>query len=197
MKTLKLSDINLLDLGNSIQIAGTIWSGEGKIFVTLLPGKDENLSDFSVMPLTLEEWEKVIRQTDLLEVEIFTRDSTGIVKKLVRKTQRQIDSRIQWACFLRDKYTCRYCGKTGIPLTVDHVVLWEKGGATIIDNLISACRACNSDRGNTEYETWITSETYKRRSGNLPLDVKRLNAIDVVAQLPRLRELTMQHVRSR
>lgn len=197
MKTLKLSDINLYSFGNSIQTAGVIWSGDGEIFVTLLPGKDEDLSNFAVMPLTLEEWQLVMRQTDLLEVEMFAQDETGIVKKLVRKTQRTVDARMQWACFLRDNYTCRYCGRTGIPLTVDHVILWEKGGATILENLVTACRSCNSDRGNIEYDVWVASDNYKKRSANLPYDIKHLNAIELVARLPELRALTLVNPRSR
>lgn len=50
--------------------------------------------------------------------------------------------------FKRDKHTCVYCGvnakKTrGVQLTMDHVVPRALGGATIWDNVATACRNCN------------------------------------------------------
>ena len=38
---------------------------------------------------------------------------------------------------------CWYCG-VGNPSTVDHVVAKNKGGDDSLDNLVLACRSCNS-----------------------------------------------------
>ena len=196
MDTIKLSDINILDIGNSIQIVGTIWKGPDICFITQFPGKDEDLTDVKKLPMELSEWEKFLRQTDILETEIFTKDPTGITKKIVRKTQRQIDSYMQWAVFKRDNYCCRYCGRTGIPLTVDHIILWEEGGATVPDNLLSACRRCNKDRGRMQYEDWVYSGMYKKYSEHLVAQVHQLN-LALIQELPRLRALNVQNIRSR
>lgn len=197
MKTISLGDINLLDVGHTIQMSGVIWAGDGKAFITLLPHKVEELTDLSLLPMELPEWEKFLRQTDLLETEILSQDPTGkLVKTIVRKTQRQIDSYLQWAVFQRDNYHCRYCGRTGIPLTVDHIDLWEEGGAAIAGNLLSACRQCNKDRGNMHYEDWIVSPIYLKKSRNLSEEIKQLN-LSIVQDLPHLKSLRVLHVRSR
>ena len=41
---------------------------------------------------------------------------------------------------------CAYCGAAG-PLTLDHVVPLVRGGAHRIENLVAACKACNSRKG--------------------------------------------------
>ncbi len=45
--------------------------------------------------------------------------------------------------FLRDRYTCQYCGKTSHDLTLDHVMPRHRGGEHTWENLVSACKACN------------------------------------------------------
>lgn len=198
MKQLSLGDFNIHDFGNEIQIEGVLWSGKGRAFVTLVPQKALNIQgeDIDYLSLNLQEWEQLIKQVDLLETEIFEKDSSGITKKLVRKTQRQIDSYLQWTVFKRDNYTCRYCGRTGIPLTVDHVDLWENGGATIEENLITACRSCNKDRGRMEYADWLNSELYQRKSRGLT-DEQRSANNEVLNHLDHLRDLRVKNIRSR
>ena len=57
----------------------------------------------------------------------------------VRLTRREI--------FVRDRYTCQYCGSTTKDLTLDHVVPRHRGGKHTWDNLVSACRSCNHRKG--------------------------------------------------
>jgi len=45
--------------------------------------------------------------------------------------------------FIRDRYTCQYCGKETRDLTLDHVVPKFRGGAHVWDNVVSACVPCN------------------------------------------------------
>ncbi len=50
--------------------------------------------------------------------------------------------------FLRDRFTCQYCGD-GDDLTFDHVIPRSKGGMTTWENVVAACSCCNlrkSDR---------------------------------------------------
>ena len=47
----------------------------------------------------------------------------------------------------RDNYTCQYCGKHEKHMTVDHVVPKKHGGKTEWENMVCACRACNSRKG--------------------------------------------------
>ncbi|HVL93597.1 MAG TPA: HNH endonuclease [Acidimicrobiales bacterium] len=46
------------------------------------------------------------------------------------------------AVFARDGYRCQYCGATAENL--DHVVPRSKGGSHTWDNVVAACRPCNT-----------------------------------------------------
>ena len=52
------------------------------------------------------------------------------------------------AVLARDSWTCQYCGKTKPGLTVDHVIPRSRGGASIWENIVAACAACNRRKGN-------------------------------------------------
>ena len=51
--------------------------------------------------------------------------------------------------YLRDQYTCQYCGKHCInsDLTLDHVQPRSRGGKTSWRNVVTACVRCNRDKG--------------------------------------------------
>lgn len=48
--------------------------------------------------------------------------------------------------FKRDGQHCQYCGSND-DLTLDHVMPKSRGGKTIWDNLTTACKRCNSRKG--------------------------------------------------
>ncbi len=48
------------------------------------------------------------------------------------------------AVFLRDRESCQYCGARAE--TVDHVVPRSRGGKHAWDNVVAACRRCNSKK---------------------------------------------------
>lgn len=48
--------------------------------------------------------------------------------------------------FKRDGHKCQYCGNSK-DLTLDHVLPSSRGGKSTWDNLITACRPCNSRKG--------------------------------------------------
>ena len=54
--------------------------------------------------------------------------------------------RVRLQVLARDGHTCFYCGDDAT--TVDHVIPIAKGGDPIAqDNLVAACRRCNSSKG--------------------------------------------------
>jgi len=57
----------------------------------------------------------------------------------VKLTRREI--------FLRDNYTCQYCGKVTHDLTLDHVHPKSRDGKHTWENLVSACKECNHRKG--------------------------------------------------
>ena len=48
--------------------------------------------------------------------------------------------------FLRDKFTCQYCGSNK-ELTFDHLLPRSKGGKTNWNNVVTACSDCNVRKG--------------------------------------------------
>lgn len=49
--------------------------------------------------------------------------------------------------FIRDGFTCQYCGRQCHDLTIDHVVPRSRGGPHTWENLVSACKPCNHRKG--------------------------------------------------
>ncbi|NIR51324.1 HNH endonuclease [candidate division KSB1 bacterium] len=51
--------------------------------------------------------------------------------------------------FLRDNYTCQYCGRSGTPheLTLDHILPQSRGGKSVWENLVTCCQKCNTRKG--------------------------------------------------
>jgi 5-methylcytosine-specific restriction endonuclease McrA len=65
--------------------------------------------------------------------------------------------------FRRDNHTCQFCGKVGGDLTLDHVVPRSRGGKNSWENIVTACRECNSkkrDRTPFEAKMKLTREPY-------------------------------------
>ena len=53
--------------------------------------------------------------------------------------------------FKRDKFCCQYCGKSK-DLTLDHVLPRARGGKSAWTNLVTACKRCNTVKGNNTPE---------------------------------------------
>jgi 5-methylcytosine-specific restriction endonuclease McrA len=85
----------------------------------------------------------------------------ALISKLMRVVMN-FDSNFDWTnhrtpsrrmrrCVIgRDGNICRYCCKMidEAHLTVDHVIPFSRGGRTVIDNLVVACKRCNQKKGN-------------------------------------------------
>lgn len=56
----------------------------------------------------------------------------------------------------REGRSCKYCGSPG-PLTLDHVIPRSQGGSDEPQNLVPACRSCNSSKGGRTPEQWRTA----------------------------------------
>lgn len=63
-----------------------------------------------------------------------------IPHKRVELTRRNI--------FRRDSFRCQYCATMKGPFTIDHVLPKTRGGGDTWENLVCACIACNSRKGN-------------------------------------------------
>lgn len=67
-----------------------------------------------------------------------------------KHTKRMIPPLNNRELFQRDHHTCLYCGKSmnSKLLTRDHVKPLSKGGRDIWSNVVTACRRCNTHKGN-------------------------------------------------
>lgn len=57
--------------------------------------------------------------------------------------RKPIPNYVRFQVFKRDKFTCQYCGASGCDLEIDHIEPVANGGSDDMDNLITACKACN------------------------------------------------------
>ena len=180
--TIKLSDLHLHDIGTSIQVLGTLYADarDGTVYAIPFPDvalDSAALGNAQILDMDLQDWQTFLHQTDKVEIIATVVDAHGKVgKAIVRKVERQISQRVSWAVFRRDHYRCRYCGTNDVPLSVDHLVLWEEGGPSTEENLVSACKKCNRTRGNTVYVDWLESRYYREVSRRLPPAIQEANA---------------------
>lgn len=173
----KFSDIPLRSIGNTVQLAGGVWAGDGKAYILYFPENGEEYPA-EVVKMTHEDWKALLYQSDKVEVEVLASlDDPTIHKAIVRKCERMIDSQVSWNVYRRDGYACRYCGADKVPLTVDHLVTWESGGPSIEENLLTSCRKCNKVRGELPYAQWLRHPYYLEASKKLIIKAQEDNQL--------------------
>ncbi|MCP4106420.1 MAG: HNH endonuclease [Desulfobacteraceae bacterium] len=50
---------------------------------------------------------------------------------------------------------CAYCGKSAVPLEVEHIIPKSEGGSDRVSNLTLACKKCNQRKGNRNIEDFL------------------------------------------
>jgi 5-methylcytosine-specific restriction endonuclease McrA len=68
------------------------------------------------------------------------------LRQFVRVPYRHEAPLTRRAVFARDEWTCQYCGAGAENL--DHVIPRSRGGTHTWDNVVAACRRCNSRKEN-------------------------------------------------
>ena len=117
----------------------------------------------SWLPLSTISWEEAIKFMVLEKATVLETYDDWVVHSANWETQvpavmilREYEKRktaIRYSkhnVFLRDGYTCQYCGddvsrKTA---TLDHVLPVSHGGKTTFENTVCACATCNANKGN-------------------------------------------------
>ena len=187
---MEFKDIDIKTIGNEVLLVGGVWAGNGNAYVCLFPEFGDSEDTPHVLEMTTDDWKVLLRQSDLVETEVLAKAEDGkLYKAVVRKCQRNIDQGVSWNVFRRDKYACRYCGNDQVPLTVDHLVLWEEGGPSIEANLVAADRKCNKTRGNLSYAEWLKHPYYLKMSKKLTPEVRAANeailgTLDAIPRVP-------------
>lgn len=79
--------------------------------------------------------------------------------------------------YLLEKFNrkCAYCGKTGIPLQIEHIIPKSRGGSDRVNNLTIACEECNMEKGNQTAEEFGHPEVQEQAKKPLE-DASAVNA---------------------
>jgi 5-methylcytosine-specific restriction endonuclease McrA len=113
-------------------------------------------------PLSVVSWRKAIHLVFVGKVEVlqeYDKEIRGVAMsmrqpavirllRLVRNNYNHVKfSRRN--IFLRDNFTCQYCGKVFDPkhLTCDHIIPKSRGGVTEWTNIVTSCTKCNVRKG--------------------------------------------------
>lgn len=83
--------------------------------------------------------------------------------------------------FLRDNYTCQYCGVRTKDLTLDHVLPRHRGGTHTWENLVSACGACNHHKGSRrpeEAHMRLLRQPYEPKASNYYILYRHINSCE-------------------
>ena len=108
----------------------------------------------SYYPLSIWSWQDAIKAVFLDRVNIVSEYDYAVrspsfsmklpsvvsLKSYVKPSRFPAFTRFN--VFLRDRFTCQYCGSRD-DLTFDHVVPRSKGGVTSWQNVVAACSCCN------------------------------------------------------
>jgi 5-methylcytosine-specific restriction endonuclease McrA len=112
----------------------------------------------SYYPLSLWSWQDAIKAIFLDRVNVISHydrlvhspsfemklPSVVCLKAYVKPARHPAFTRFN--VFLRDRFSCQYCG-TRDDLTFDHVVPRSRGGQTTWENVVAACSPCNLRKG--------------------------------------------------
>jgi 5-methylcytosine-specific restriction endonuclease McrA len=73
-------------------------------------------------------------------------------------------SDVQWAALQRAWGGCAYCGVTQRPLQRDCVLPISRGGRYTLENVVPACRSCNTSKCSDEVTAWLRRKRLDERA---------------------------------
>lgn len=114
--------------------------------------------------LNVISWKRAMRLIEKGKVEIIKASEKIIrsiennwekvvpkVLRLIKLVRSVYKTRVPFSkknIFVRDEFTCAYCGRKDLRLTIDHIIPKSRGGATDFENCVSACKPCNNKKNN-------------------------------------------------
>ena len=103
--------------------------------------------DAEFWKLTPEDQIKLLWEAREFTVEVTTDlQNNPFIPTRREPHHKPISKTLRKAVIERDKCTCRYCGGSEIALTLDHITPYIQGGTSTLENLVVACRSCNSKK---------------------------------------------------
>ncbi len=109
------------------------------------------------------QWYAANRESKRAYTRQWFKDNSDKAREYVRRRRARKHSATigpvdEGAVYGRDGYMCMYCGATRKPLTLDHIIPLAGGGSHCEDNLVAACRECNSRKNVKPLEVWLQAE---------------------------------------
>ncbi|MEO0695933.1 MAG: HNH endonuclease [Pseudomonadota bacterium] len=114
----------------------------------------------SYFPLSLWSWQDALKAVFLDRVDVVAQYETvvrspsfqmrlpSVVSLKTYVSHSRTPAFTRFNVFLRDSFTCQYCGSTERDLlTFDHVIPRSRGGKTTWNNIVTACSPCNLKKG--------------------------------------------------
>ena len=112
----------------------------------------------SYLPLSIWSWKEAVKAMFMERIVVIAEydkyvsspsvklrlPSVVVLKEYIKPTRSTAFTRFN--LFLRDEFTCQYCGSKN-NLTFDHIVPRSQGGKTNWENVVAACGNCNLKKG--------------------------------------------------
>ena len=94
-----------------------------------------------------------------------TRSATYARRRKRRMDRAQNDlSDEQWVALKAAWGGCAYCGKTDDAMQRDCVLALSRGGRYTLDNIVPACRSCNTSKWHDEVTSWLRRKRLDERA---------------------------------
>ncbi len=90
--------------------------------------------------------------------------------RAARRRKRRVGSVVndltdaQWSALQAAWAGCAYCGEADGPLQRDCVLPISRGGRYTFDNVVPACRSCNTSKCNDEVTGWLRRKRLDERA---------------------------------
>lgn len=109
-------------------------------------------------------------------------DKWNIWKQRRRAKEKELPHELtaeQWG-IIKDAFNnrCCYCGKE-LPLTQDHFIALDNGGEFSVNNIVPACKSCNSSKNNKKFFLWYPKHKHysKKREKRILEYLKYKNGV--------------------
>ena len=70
----------------------------------------------------------------------------------------------EWSALVTEWEGCAYCGASDTALQGDCVLAISRGGRYTLDNVVPACRSCNTSKCNDEVSGWLRRKRLNERA---------------------------------
>ena len=133
-----------------------------------------------VLKATKRVWRNAERTVEILVPKIM---------RLIKMIRTLYKSKVPYSkrnVYIRDDFTCVYCGCEPGKLTIDHVLPKSKGGKSTFENTVAACKECNlskEDRTPHEAHMYMKKQPYAPTiSEFLQMRMRKLGIDDILEE---------------